>query len=442
MNFLKKTFSINSLLISISLFLYTIYRAEFYWDGSKNEYYKTYYAISLFLIIFSISTFFINQKIKKRLIILIFTSIIVLYFVEGAFLLNNKINKFPTSDIKINYKNKTGKDFDTRYRVEIYSDLKKINNNIKMKVAPSNHLHKKNSILPLSGFSNSKTIYDNENGYFSIYQSDRYGFNNPDNEWESKEIEFLLVGDSFTHGSSVNRPFDIASQLRKLSKKSVLNLGYDNNGPLIEYATLREYLEPNVKNIIWIFDASTNFKDLNKEYKNKILKNYLTDLNFTQELKAKQGEVNKIVNDEINKRIKKASLRSKIIKFLKLHALRNSFITESKKKIQPQLLKKILYLANQLSIQNNSKLYFVYLPKYQRYKSGINNDEEYYLIKDIVQNLKIPFIDIHEEVFIKEKDPLKLYSFSLNFHYTKNGYKKVSESIYRNIKEKNNLILK
>ena len=46
----------------------------------------------------------------------------------------------------------------------------------------------------MSGFSNSKTIYDNENGYYSIYQSDRYGFNNPDNEWDSNETEILLVG--------------------------------------------------------------------------------------------------------------------------------------------------------------------------------------------------------------------------------------------------------
>ena len=52
-------------------------------------------------------------------------------------------------------------------------------------------------ILPLSGISNSETIHCNENGYYSIYQSDRYGFNNPDEEWDKKEIEYLLVGDSF-----------------------------------------------------------------------------------------------------------------------------------------------------------------------------------------------------------------------------------------------------
>ena len=315
MNFIKKTFSIFFLITSITLLAYTIYRSEFYWNGLKNDYYLVYYIISFSLIIFSIFTFFISQNAKKKLIFLILTSIIILYLLEGFFLFNNKIKEYPSSEIKAKYKNNTGKDFDTRSRIEIYSDLKKANKNIKIKVAPTNHLHKKNSILPLSGFSNSKTIYDNENGYYSIYQSDRYGFNNPDEEWDKKEIEYLLVGDSFTHGSSVNRPFDIASQLRKLSNKSVLNLGYDNNGPLIMYATLREYLKPNTKNVIWIFDASTNFDDLNKEYKNKILKNYLNSFSFTQNLKIKQNEINYIVNEEINMRLKKKYFKTKLIKF-------------------------------------------------------------------------------------------------------------------------------
>ena len=51
-----------------------------------------------------------------------------------------------------------------------------------------------NELLPLSGISHSKTIHCNENGYYSIYQSDRYGFNNPDKEWDEKNIEYLLIG--------------------------------------------------------------------------------------------------------------------------------------------------------------------------------------------------------------------------------------------------------
>ena len=72
-------------------------------------------------------------------------------------------------------------------------------------------------------------------------------------EWDKKQIDYLLIGDSFVHGACVNRPDDIASRLRLLSGKSVLNLGYFANGPLVEYAVLREYLMKDVKNILWIF---------------------------------------------------------------------------------------------------------------------------------------------------------------------------------------------
>ena len=75
--------------------------------------------------------------------------------------------------------------------------FKKINENIVVEVTPSDFLEDGYKIFPLSGISSSETISCNENGYYSIYQSDRYGFNNPDSEWDNKEIEYLLVGDSF-----------------------------------------------------------------------------------------------------------------------------------------------------------------------------------------------------------------------------------------------------
>ena len=83
-------------------------------------------------------------------------------------------------------------------------------------------------ILPISG----KGLWSSLYGYFAIYNSDRYGFNNPDKEWEQNEIEYLLVGDSMTMGHCVNRPDDVSSVLRKISNRSVLNLGYRGNGPL------------------------------------------------------------------------------------------------------------------------------------------------------------------------------------------------------------------
>ena len=112
------------------------------------------------------------------------------------------------------------------------------------------------------------SILCNENGYYSSYLSDRYGFNNPDEEWDKKSIEYLVLGDSFAHGACVNRPNDISSVLRSLSKKNVLNLGISGNGPLTEYATLREYKPKNVKNIIWIYFEGYDLLDLINEKKN------------------------------------------------------------------------------------------------------------------------------------------------------------------------------
>ena len=41
-----------------------------------------------------------------------------------------------------------------------------------------------------------------------------------------------------------------SSVLREISNKSVLNIGYANNGALLEYASLKEYIIPNIKNML------------------------------------------------------------------------------------------------------------------------------------------------------------------------------------------------
>ena len=85
-------------------------------------------------------------------------------------------------------------------------------------------------------------------------------------------------------------------------------------------------------------------------------------------------------------------------------------------------------------MKNNSKLYFVYLPEYSRYKKNFDNTN-YNLVKDIVIEMNIPFIDIHKEVFEKEQNPLKLFPFELAGHYNIEGYKKVAETIYKFTKD-------
>ena len=346
------------------------------------------------------------------------------------------------------YEKQTGNKWDKRSKLEIYKDLKKINSKIVLRFVPKNLYEDSDNILSLSGISNSKTIYCNENGYYSINQSDRYGFNNPDEEWDNKETEYLIVGDSFTHGACVNRPNDIGSVLRILSNKSVLNLGYSGHGPLLEYATLKEFLNSNTKKIIWNYYEGNDFYNLEDELKNKILVNYLDNINFSQNLKLRQNEIDILskqkIKQKINKTEKNALNIDDVLKILKLNKIRTELNNYLPKNQQPtyegptefaiNAFKKTLSLAKNLAIKNNSKFYFVYLPDYNRYKKDYNNTN-YNLVKDIVNELDISFIDINKEVFEKEQNPLKLFPFELFGHYNEEGYKKVAETIYQFTKD-------
>ena len=389
------------------------------------------------------------KKIKVYLIISGISLVLSLYLFEGYLIFKNQLLKEQL------YQEQTGKKWDRREILDIYKDLKKKNDNITITYLPTHFLNKNYPNVPfaLSGLSNSETIYCNENGYYSIYQSDRYGFNNPDNEWDKKEIEYLLVGDSFTHGACVNRPNDISSVLRNLSKKSVLNLGIGGNGPLIEYATLREYLNTKVKKVLWIYYEENDLEDIKNEMKNNILINYINDLNFTQNLKLHQNKINKLIEDTLDVEIKKhytvvekklrkknQKIKYKILKFIRLDKTKKVFSNYQTKQepvnqtFEISKFKEILKQTKALVEKNNSKLYFVYLPEYNRYKIKYDNTN-YNLIKNIVTELNIPFISIHNEVFKNDKNPLKLFPFEQFGHYNIEGYKKVSETIYKFTKD-------
>lgn len=439
MKFFIKIFSPIILITSFLLLIFIIYKSEIYWDGRNRNYYFIYYLISLLSLFFSIITFYINKKIKEYLIISILASVLSLYLFEG-FLIYKDLYSKEEKLKELIYEKQTGNKWDRRKDIEIYRDLKKTNNNITIKVAPFFFVNKNYSLFPVSGISNSVTIFNNENGYYSIYKSDRYGFNNPDSEWDKKEIEYMILGDSFAHGCCVNRPNDISSVLRNLTKKSVINLAYSANGPLIEFATLREYLNTNVKKVLWIYYEGNDLLDLEYEKKNNILVNYLNNLNFTQNLKFKQNEIDKLgINilhekeTEIKNEKVTSNFKNKFKKFIKIYNLR-ALIFPSQQPSPPPEFKKILTLAKNFVEENNSKLFFIYLPEYYRYKTRYN-ETNYNLVKNIVSDLKIPFIDIHKEVFKKQQNPLQLFPFELFGHYNVEGYKQVAETIYKLTKD-------
>ncbi len=440
MNKLRKIFSPFLLIISFLLFIWTFYKAQIIFKGEENAYYITYYIFSIILIFFSILTFFLKKEIKEYLIIFTVVVVSTLYLFEG-YLGFNKYKLSILSDKK-------------KSNLEVYEDLIEKKKDVSLAVYPTSHLGEK-EIFPLSGISNSQTVFCAENGYHAIYESDRYGFNNPDSEWDKNEIDYMLIGDSYTHGACVNRPDDIGSVLRKISNKSVLNLGMYNNSSLIEYATMREYLTPKVKNVIWIYFGN-DIGDLHWELDDELLANYFNNPTFTQNLKSRQVEIDNFLNNWINSRLptERKNLQLKKIRekqkykklilyltnFFKISLTRKyvySFYERKASLEQIEINEKkgkkgfieILRLAKDLAAKNNSNFYFVYLPGYIHY-TNLNFKTHYEFVKKTANKLDIPLIDLHKEFFGNEKDT-SIFSTSEKFHYNELGYKKSAETIYK-----------
>ena len=414
------------LIIFLFLLIYSIYRSEIYWQGKLRNNYLFNYFILITLIIIFITVQFIN-KIKVYFIIIFISFFFSLYLFE-LFLHYKYTHK--ELDLLFNAKKK----------YQIYSDFKKKNDLISTVIPPMIDINTKQSLLPLSGISNIKTIHCTESDYTSIYLSDRYGFNNPDEEWNNFEVEYLLIGDSFAHGACVNRPNDIASVIRSLSKKNVLNLGYSGIGPLMQYAILREYFPSVSKNIIWLYFEGNDMEDLKNELSSKLLNNYLNDKNFSQNLKFKQNLIDKFLLNVFENEIKKIQEiiihENFVVRFIKLSKVRillkSLFYKERQISQNFDDLKKILDLVKNFASEKNAKLYFVYLPEINRYnqKNHIYDASRKVPIKKIVDELNITLIDIDEEIFMKEINPLNLFPSMKYFHYNIEGYNKIAIKIY------------
>ena len=72
------------------------------------------------------------------------------------------------------------------------------------------------------------------------------------------------------------------------------------------------------------------------------------------------------------------------------------------------------------------------MPQYHRYIREYDNTN-YNFVKNVVNELNIPFIDLDKKVFEKEKNPLKLFPFEMPGHYNIEGYKKVTETIFNSV---------
>ena len=159
--------------------------------------------------------------------------------------------------------------------------------------------------LPLSGYNQAKILLClNEYNKPIYYNSDKNGFNN---EIYQEQNDILLIGDSYVQGMCVKNSENFNGQFKKFDFNTT-SLGVAGNGPLLEYATFKEFKSQyKFKKLILFITPDNDFYDLSNEINNKILINYLLNKNFLQDLsnKDKQNEKKNILNEYFNNKTKR-----------------------------------------------------------------------------------------------------------------------------------------
>ena len=182
--------------------------------------------------------------------------------------------------------------------MEVIQDLASMGQDAVPNVFPKQFIHRNEftvdgeNVFPLGGISRKTTVLGNESGEYIIYESDEHGFNNDLGLYREGGVDIALIGDSFGEGHAVLRSENIAGRLSRLGNKT-LNLSKTGNGPLLEFATLKEYVQvikPRI--VIWLYTEMNDLDELRAEQNNVRIARYINE-DYSQGLIAKQRLIDK-----------------------------------------------------------------------------------------------------------------------------------------------------
>jgi hypothetical protein len=297
-------------------------------------------------------------------------------------------------------------------------------------------LGSKGRFLPLTGISNTMTVFCNEGGEFSTYRSDRFGFNNDDKLWDG-ENKVILVGDSFVHGSCVSPNETISASINKVSPElRALSLGVGGTSFLSQIGIFKEFHKSAPFNTYyWFYYEGNDLPELLRESESPILRNYLSNPIYSQDLKRHKSLLDKQLS-ELSENSFQSLFRGGA-SFITLRSLRILFGTLFVDKIDLQDYNLDLFEASLDKIldsvlRDNSRLVFVYLPSIYRFRDNSvpYNDYRRGEILDAVMSRGIDYIDI-TPLFAASSDPLSYFPQRRHIHYNQKGYELVARTIIK-----------
>ena len=374
----------------------------------------------------------------KKILVLVISLIAISYTSEALLMLGeNFIIENRKKILQTNIKKKISENkFDPRNIYESYLDNKDSKD---LLVSPKLFKNSK-TLLPL-GLKPNEVYFtrEKEHGNFPNYIVDKYGFRNPESYLDKKYINTVIIGDSFLMAGEYED--SISRQIEKIINKKVATLAQGSYGVLYYYAMYKEYLiDKNVSNLLIFYFEPNDLQNLNDELNINILKQYLYDDKFKQNLIGKIDEIKNLYNENEryqfiqNKGLSRERYDKKIIErmdflkfftieqFLKLWKTRNFLYGKySKKPINEftEIMRKFKFYTD----KNDTNLIFVYVPSINRYANNKillnNNSKKRSEILKILEKLDIFTIDLHHEVYLKYSDPTVLFPYSAYGHNNK-----------------------
>jgi hypothetical protein len=306
--------------------------------------------------------------------------------------------------------------------------------------------------IPLGSAARAMTVCCNEGGQYLIYPTDEYGFANPPGLWRQTPVDIALVGSSVATSECVPPVDSIASQLRKRYPKTI-SLGAGGNGPLLELATIREYL-PALKpaRILWIFSESHTAQYLEKESNAPLLR-YLDD-SFQQGLFERQDAIDRTVRSYLedatqtelySKGPSVPTVAFELITLKRVRELVSGLGANAGVGLNAGLYERVLRRGRQIADAWGGRIAIVYVPDSARYSGAYGYSPERRRecdrtrgsVLDAARRVGIPVIDISQrfpDLPPSRRAEYENYFYPYFAHFKPEGYRVMDRAILEELR--------
>ena len=310
--------------------------------------------------------------------------------------------------------------------------------------------------IPIAAVPNSVTVCCNEGGQYLIYRNDEHGFPNPPGLWEQAPMDVALVGASVAVGEAVPEADSIAYQLRQRYPKTI-SLGAGGNGPLLELASMREYLPVlRPRRVLWLYSESHTAEYLQKEHKVPLLR-YL-DPSYEQKLLAREASLSSAVRRHLDDAIdaelhpQQPTLRSEALDLLSLKRvrlqvsdLRARGASKERGRLAGDLYEQVLRRGEEIVSAWGGRITLVYVPDRGRYIGAPGYTPEVRQLYDenratllaVAGKLGIPVIDVSrrfEDLPPARRAEYAKYFYQFPSHFKPAGYRIMDRAILEELR--------